>query len=178
MLTINAFLIGWGFCYRWGTRPSAWKTHSSGIKEAWILSCLKILSNSHNFTSPSVICCCSKVRAVDYSLVHGVFLSHQRSLEGRWFLRLFRSLSGPSEVISRWALQPGAVSSPHVVLCSDGNGNEVKWSKKSESVTLLSSGGHLPVHCRRNNQVSKSSFPEKVNPTYHLCMISVGIDYH
>lgn len=87
-----------------------------------------------------------------------------------------------SEVISRWALQPGAVSSvediPQVVLCSDGNGNEVKWSEKLESVTFLSSGGHLPVHCRRNNQVSKSSFPEKVNPTYHLCMISVGIDYH
>lgn len=61
---------------------------------------------------------------------------------------------------------------------ADGNGNEVKWSEKLESVTSLSSGGHLPVHCRRNNQVSRSSFPEKVNPTYHLCMISVGIDYH
>lgn len=76
---------------------------------------------------------------------------------------------------------PGAVGSvedvSQVVLCADGNGSEVKWSEKLESVTFLSSGGHLPVHCRRNNQVSKSSFPEKVNPTYHLCMISVGIDY-
>lgn len=61
---------------------------------------------------------------------------------------------------------------------ADGNGNEVKWSEKLELFTFLSSGGHLPVHCRRNNQVSRSSFPEKVNPTYYLCMISVGIDYH
>lgn len=61
---------------------------------------------------------------------------------------------------------------------ADGNGNKVKWSEKPESLTFLSSGGHLPVHCRRNNQVRRSSFPEKVNLTYRLCMISVGIDYH
>jgi hypothetical protein len=76
----------------------------------------------------------------------------------------------------------GVVNSVEVILqvslsATDRNGNEVKWSEKLESFTFLSFGGHLPVHCRRNNQVS-SSFPEKVNPTYHLCMISVGIDYH
>lgn len=47
-------------------------------------------------------------------------------------------------MISRRALQPGAVSSveeiPQVVLCSEGNGNEVKWSEKLESVAFLSSG--------------------------------------
>lgn len=47
-------------------------------------------------------------------------------------------------MISRPALQPGAVSSveeiPQVVLCSEGNGNEVKWSEKLESVAFLSSG--------------------------------------
>lgn len=78
------------------------------------------------------------------------------------------------------SLEPSAPSRIFCKLSSAavGNGNEVKWSEKLESVTFLSSGGHLPVHCRRNNQVSRSSFPEKVNPTYHLCMISVGIDYH
>lgn len=63
--------------------------HRPGIKEAQILSYFKILSNSHNFTSPSVICCCSKVEAVEYSLVPGVLLSHVGSVESRLFLRLF-----------------------------------------------------------------------------------------
>lgn len=49
---------------------------------------------------------------------------------------------------------------------------------KNLNLTFLSFGGHLPVHCRRNNQVSRSSFPGKVNPTYYLCMISTGIDFH
>lgn len=75
-------------------------------------------------------------------------------------------------------LAPLSVFSKLFAAAAARNGNEIKWSKKLKSVTFLSSGGHLPVHCRRNNQVSRSSFPKKVNPTYHLCMISVGIDYH
>lgn len=73
-----------------------WITHRSGIKEAWISSCLKILSNSHNFTSPSVICCYLKVGAVEYSLVPRVLLSHLGSVEGRLFLSLFWGLSSTS----------------------------------------------------------------------------------
>lgn len=88
VLATFGFLIGYRFCYRWGRGPSAGsKTHQpwvrSGIKEAWISSCLKILSNSHNFTSPSLICCYLKVGAVEYSLVPGVLLSHLGSVEGR-----------------------------------------------------------------------------------------------
>lgn len=33
---------------------------------------------------------------------------------------------------------------PQAGLCADGDGREVKWSEKLESVAFLSAGGHFP----------------------------------
>lgn len=143
-------------------------------------SCFKTLSNSHKFTRPSVICCYSKMGVVEYSWMPRVVPSPLGAVEGLLFVRLGLV---PSIMRLAWTncrLEPLAPLNlfSKLFAAAARNGNEIKWSEKLESVTFLSSGGHLPVHCRRNNQVSRSSFPKKVNPTYHLCMISVGIDYH